>query len=430
MSSELEIEIEKWKKRFERERASRKESENLLEAKSLELYESNQSLEKEVQKRTQSLEDALKKLQEADEAKTNFLANMSHEIKTPLNSINILSSVMAGNKNGHLTEQDVKNLNIINKSGKYLLEIINDILDISKIEIGELDIYNEKLNLKMIMIDIYEMIFPQTVDRDINLIFSCDDSIGYVFQDEKRIRQIVKNILSNSLKFTEKGMISFVVTDEEEYFRIVIEDQGIGIPENKLEHIFERFKQVDGSTTRKYGGTGLGLAICKELVHLLKGSIEVFSELGVGTRFEVVLPKNKQLLTGFDMINKRFENFQHKNVEDSFEMDWEESNYEAKPTLYLINSNPITFIKVVLQLKKKFDLVQVSSFEDINGEESQYLFVDSNILDDNFINHVKNLDLKLILLGENDKIINQIGENIHLIIKDSIDNFDFESINL
>ena len=249
---------------------------------------------REIQKN--KLEDQKNELIKANKAKDDFLANMSHELKTPLNSINVISDVMAKNRSGKLDEKQVKNLQIINKCGKDLLFLINDVLDLSKLEAGQIIVNNSSINLKDLMSSIYDMFYPQTKMKNIDFVMKIDESLESIYSDEDRIKQIIKNLLSNALKFTEKGRISLVVKDDKENIRIIVEDEGIGIPKDKLEHIFDRFKQVDGSTTRKYGGTGLGLAICKELAMLLKGDVYVSSELDKGSKFEFIFSKNLNLL--------------------------------------------------------------------------------------------------------------------------------------
>jgi signal transduction histidine kinase len=256
---------------------------------------------REIQKN--KLEDQKTELIQANKSKDDFLANMSHELKTPLNSINVISDVMMRNRANNLDEKQVKNLEIINKCGKDLLFLINDVLDISKLEAGQIILNNGTIDIKELIRSIYDMFYPQTKVKDIDFVLKIDESLNNIYSDEDRIKQIVKNLLSNALKFTQEGKISLIVKDENENIRILVKDEGIGIPEDKLEHIFDRFKQVDGSTTRKYGGTGLGLAICKELAQLLKGNITVKSELDKGSTFEVVISKNEDLIEGLSILD-------------------------------------------------------------------------------------------------------------------------------
>ena len=267
------------------------------------MQESLLNRKKEQKKYTKMLHMQKLELIQANKSKDDFLANMSHELKTPLNSINVISDVMMRNKANNLDERQVKNLEIINKCGKDLLFLINDVLDISKLEAGQIILNNTIIDIKELIRSIYDMFYPQTKVKDVDFVLKIDESLNNIYSDEDRIKQIVKNLLSNALKFTPKGKISLIVKDENENVRIIVKDEGIGIPEDKLEHIFDRFKQVDGSTTRKYGGTGLGLAICKELAHLLKGNITVKSELDKGSSFELELPKNSDLIEGMCILD-------------------------------------------------------------------------------------------------------------------------------
>ncbi|RXJ90876.1 hypothetical protein CRV01_06945 [Arcobacter sp. CECT 8983] len=242
---------------------------------------------------TKSLEEQKEELLFANKAKDDFLANMSHELKTPLNSINIISSVMSKNKPSNLSEKDIYNLNIINRCGHDLLYLINDVLDISKLEAKEIRLYKEDINIKLLIESICETFKPQVLNKNLELIFTCKDSIGIIHSDKQRIKQIVGNLLSNALKFTEKGKIEIILKDKDNFIEIIVKDDGIGIKEDKIKDIFDRFKQAEESISRRYGGTGLGLAICKELSILLGGDIKVESIFGKGSTFSVLIDKNE-----------------------------------------------------------------------------------------------------------------------------------------
>lgn len=206
------------------------------------------------------------------------------------------------NKDGKLDEKQVKNLEIINSCGKYLLSLINDVLDISKLEAGRIDVDYSKIDLFGTVNEVYEMFLPQVNEKNTHLYFNFDENIKHIYSDANKIKQIIKNLLSNSLKFVKDGSIYLDVKDEDKYVTIQVKDEGIGIDSDKLEHIFDRFKQADSSTTRKYGGTGLGLAICKELLELLEGTIYVKSKVNVGTTFYVTIPKNLDKLSHMDIL--------------------------------------------------------------------------------------------------------------------------------
>ncbi|QDF28288.1 sensor histidine kinase [Halarcobacter anaerophilus] len=247
----------------------------------------------ELNEKTQKLFEAKNVAERLSQAKDDFMANMSHELKTPLNSINVISSIMKRNSSGNLNEKQLKSLEIINRCGNDLLFLINDVLDLSKLEAGQIILDNRTFSVKNLMEGIHEIFHFQAEDKNLELVYEIDESLDLIYSDEERIKQIIKNLLSNALKFTHEGKIFFRVKDEKEKIRVTVEDQGIGIAEDKLEYIFDRFKQADSSTTRRYGGSGLGLAICKDLLSLLHGDISVSSKLGKGSKFEVTFPKNE-----------------------------------------------------------------------------------------------------------------------------------------
>ncbi len=298
---------------------------------------------KELKKKRKKLYDAKIFAEEANKSKDDFLANMSHEL-----------------------EKQIKNLEIVHKCGKDLLSLINDVLDLSKLDAKQNIIHNSKIQLKDYMNSIYEMFYAQTKAKNLELIFKIDEDLDYIYSDQAKINQIIKNLLSNALKFTSKGKIYFLITNEKDNIKITIQDEGIGIPSDKLEYIFDRFKQVDGSTTRKYGGTGLGLTICKELVSLLHGEINVFSKLDTGSTFEVIIPKNSELAMDLD-----FQEIQNKNLENSEEPIENISQFEIKSKniekekIYILNNDPISFFNIIIELNKKYHVKQLSKIDQL-----------------------------------------------------------------
>ena len=255
------------------------------------LVDTFNTMSKRITESFAKLKEQKQDLMEANKYQTEFLANMSHELKTPLNSINIISSVMTKNTHNDLTTKQVKNLSIINKSGQDLLNLINDILDVSKIESGEIAIYLEKVNLTVLSNELFDSMKPVAKDKGILLEKKVTLENDIVMSDVKRIKQVIQNLLSNAIKFTDKGKVEFIVSEKNENIIVDVLDTGIGIPANKLLNIFERFKQIDGGTTRKYGGTGLGLSISKELASVLGGNLSVKSTLGSGSVFTFLFPK-------------------------------------------------------------------------------------------------------------------------------------------
>ncbi len=291
------IEENPWKKRFERERAARKEAEQLLEAKSAEVYEINKNLEKLVYERTIALEEALKSANIAKEAKSNFLAKMSHEIRTPMNGIIGFTQLISQTD---LNEKQEEYINIITSSTQTLLSVINDILDYSKIESGKLVPEIIETNILEELNNIFSLFKNSAKTKNINYILSIDDKIDtFLYSDIHKIKQVVSNLINNALKFTpENKKVSLNISllkDDLEYQEIVfyVEDEGIGIPLDKQKKIFEAFSQADESTSRKYGGTGLGLNISSSIINLLGGTLEVESIENIGSKFFFTLKLKK-----------------------------------------------------------------------------------------------------------------------------------------
>jgi len=236
----------------------------------------------------------------ANRYKSEFLANMSHELRTPLNSILILSDQLRQNADGSLTEKQIRHAAIIHRSGNDLLQLINDVLDLAKIEAGRMQINLEPFNLQDLLVDLDAGLHPLAESKGLHLHISPitpESSVPQrVYTDSIRLHQILRNLLSNAIKFTETGQISLEVNggeklkDDRVMIAFTVRDTGIGIDPAHHEELFEAFAQFDGSTRRRYGGTGLGLAITRQLVEALDGEISVHSALGQGSTFTVRLP--------------------------------------------------------------------------------------------------------------------------------------------
>ncbi|MDW7990667.1 MAG: GAF domain-containing protein, partial [Anaerolineae bacterium] len=237
----------------------------------------------------EALETA-ERLKEVDRLKSQFLANMSHELRTPLNSIIGFSRVILKGIDGPITEQQRQDLEAIYNSGQHLLGLINDILDISKIEAGKMELTFEPTDLKEIIRGVMSTAIALVKDKPIELQQSVPENLPTIIADSRRIRQVLLNLVSNAAKFTDEGFIRVEARTEGDYVVISVSDSGIGIPPEKLPKIFEAFTQVDSSPSRKYGGTGLGLTISKSFVELHGGKIWVESELGKGSTFTFALP--------------------------------------------------------------------------------------------------------------------------------------------
>jgi signal transduction histidine kinase len=232
-------------------------------------------------------------LRELDRLKSSFLANMSHELRTPLNSILGFADVMLEELDGPLTENMSNDLGLIYKNGQHLLHLINDVLDMAKIESGKMNLSIEKFNLQEIIEEVTSITSPLASEKNIALFIDpASDHEVEINADKIRLRQVMINLINNAIKFTENGKISIHVAREENNVLISVKDTGLGIPVDHLEAIFQEFTQVDTSTTRKAGGTGLGLPISRRLIQMHSGRLwaESTGVEGEGSTFYVFLP--------------------------------------------------------------------------------------------------------------------------------------------
>ncbi|RXI98194.1 response regulator [Anaerobacillus alkaliphilus] len=250
---------------------------------------------KELEKIKSDLEQKNREILLSSKYKTEFLANMSHELRTPLNSMLILSEILSENNDRNLSKKQIEYAQTIHTSGKDLLNLINDILDLSKVESGKLEIFPEEVEVDEIEAFVQRQFTPIASQKNLNFEIVIDSNIPkIIITDDQRLKQILKNLLSNAFKFTNKGKVTLHVhagskeTNSKLIFSVI--DTGIGIPSHKQQVIFEAFNQLDGTTSRKYGGTGLGLSISKELAQLLGGYLAVRSEEGEGSNFSLYLP--------------------------------------------------------------------------------------------------------------------------------------------
>jgi signal transduction histidine kinase/CheY-like chemotaxis protein len=236
--------------------------------------------------------DTAERLREVDRLKSQFLANMSHELRTPLNSIIGFSRVILKGIDGPVTDQQQEDLEAIHNSGQHLLGLINDILDISKIEAGKMELSFGEVDLEGVIEGVMSTAIALVKDKPVDLQHSVADDLPTIKADERRVRQVLLNLVSNSAKFTEEGFIRVEAELDaaEEQAIVSVIDTGSGIPQEKIEEIFQPFTQVDGSSTRKHGGTGLGLAITNSFVEMHGGELWVESEVGEGSTFYFSLP--------------------------------------------------------------------------------------------------------------------------------------------
>ncbi|WP_443042467.1 HAMP domain-containing protein [Streptomyces rochei] len=294
-SAELQVQQEE----LQRSNAELEDKASLLAAQNRDIEAKNLQIEQA----RQELETRAQQLSLASKYKSEFLANMSHELRTPLNSLLILAQLLAQNPSRNLTPKQVEYAGIIHSAGSDLLQLINDILDLSKVEAGKMDVSPERVTLRQLIEYVEATFRPMTTQK--GLEFTVKTAAGApadLLTDDSRLRQVLRNLLSNAVKFTERGGVELAVEpapDDEVPAGVVrggavvafrVKDTGIGIPEQHLESIFGAFQQADGTTSRKYGGTGLGLSITREIAQLLGGAVTVDSTPDRGSTFTLFLP--------------------------------------------------------------------------------------------------------------------------------------------
>jgi len=340
----------------------------LLEQQQQEVEEQNVELEEqkeELSEKIKELEIAKKEIEQSSKYKSEFLANMSHELRTPLNSIILLSKLISENEN--IDNDDKQKAKVINKAGKELLLLINDVLDLSKVEAGKMEMNEEEVSSEEIAQDIFNL-FNETA-KSKNLEFQVEDNYkGTFISDEIRLSQVIKNLLGNAFKFTKEGFVKFSIYKQNDNLIFKVSDSGIGIPEDKLNTIFDEFKQVDGSITREFGGTGLGLSISNKIVDMMKGKIEVESEIGKGTTFRVVVPLKEVKETA------------KKPVEFIMREDNEVSN-EAKPlkgkNILLVDDDS----RNIFTLTAFLESIGAEVFSAFNGKEALESLAENDSID-------------------------------------------------
>lgn len=301
-----------------------------------EQYEASKQQNFEIQEVSAALEEKAQQLELSSKYKSEFLANMSHELRTPLNSLLILAQILSENGEGNLTYKQQEYIKTIHSSGNDLLNLINDILDLAKVESGKLDVISKEVEFNQLRDIIYRQFSHIANKKKVHFSIEFDKALPMTFfTDEQRLQQILKNLLANAFKFTESGSVSLQIHSVmrnitvnkgeeqklERMYAFSVVDTGIGIEKEKHESIFDAFKQADGTTSRKYGGTGLGLSICRELAQLLGGFIEVTSEIRSGSTFTLYLPSRQ--------MNNKITNISTARSEVAVSLD----------TNYLENSN-------------------------------------------------------------------------------------------
>lgn len=346
--------------RLEEQTNTLKKSEELLQSQQEELEQSNEELlqkthmleqqmrkteqkNEQIERTKEALEKQTVQLALSSKYKSEFLANMSHELRTPLNSLLILSQMLMDNKEGNMTDKQVEFASTIHSSGGDLLKLIDEILDLSKIGAGKMNLVTERVPLSELTNALRNGFLPISQQKGLQFDITIQPNVPEeLYTDSHRVKQVLKNLLSNAFKFTQAGSVKLNVRIEESEDmdaiagkgRIIafeVQDTGIGIPQDKLEMIFEAFQQVDGTTSRIYGGTGLGLAISRELSVLLGGSLAVESAEGSGSLFTLYLPEFHVVETG--VMNQPPEGA--APVSHSLSYQLEESAIQAAPSLLM-----------------------------------------------------------------------------------------------
>ncbi|RCG30239.1 response regulator [Sphaerisporangium album] len=306
-SQRLTTELRERSDELQRQQEELRRSNAELEDKAALLAKQNRAIEIQnfqIEQARRTLEERAEQLAVSSRYKTEFLANMSHELRTPLNSLLVLAKLLTENSEGNLTAQQVEFAKTIHGAGSALLQLINDILDLSKVEAGRMDIHPQQISMPKLVEYVEATFGPLAQDKGLSFSVELDPAVPDELRtDEQRLQQVLRNLLSNAVKFTPKGEVRLDITraagvpyiDEtlrgsDDILSFSVIDTGIGIAPEKLDVVFEQFRQADGTTSRKYGGTGLGLSICREIARLLGGEIHAKSEPGRGSTFTLHLP--------------------------------------------------------------------------------------------------------------------------------------------
>lgn len=371
-----------------------------LQSQRDELTASNDQLQRQMELTDQQKDEIKAQAEEifmAAQYKSEFLANVSHELRTPLNSLLILSQILAENKDENLNVKQLEYVHTIFSAGKDLLQLIDEILDLAKLEVGKMTPVMEPISLHDVSSHLFRHFEQQAKKKNLRFDVHCDSRVpDHLMTDGHRLQQIMNNLLSNALKFTpEQGSVSLFIRTTGDEVVFSVSDTGIGIPASKLESIFEAFQQADGTTSRKYGGTGLGLTICRELADLLGGRIEVDSEEGKGSTFSLVIPAVEPSSEALklaaaelaaapapEIVNPEPMGRENQSFRESFipdisisnpkllqfaEMDDDRGNLDSSDTLLLIIEEEAEFAAILLQLARSRGFKAIVAFQGDQG---------------------------------------------------------------
>jgi len=345
-------------------------SENKLKEGQEQLMESNRQLEQQAAKLEESFrrtEEQARELEATNKYKTEFLANMSHELRTPLNSLLILAKNLYTNDEGNLSKEQSKDAQIIHESGIDLLNLINDLLDLAKIEARKVDLDVESLDVNSLVISLEQQFKRIAKENKIKWVVDIAKDLNKkIHTDARKVEQIIRNFLSNAIKFTKKGSVTLQInqpTKTNHSLAISVIDTGIGIPAEKQNQVFEAFQQADGSTSREYGGTGLGLSISRELARLLKAEIKLESTENKGSIFTLLLPKKiKQSTVPEIMEEVRELESQKRQITPTLSTNQpittdqtisdDRENLTANDRIILIIEDDVKFVRLVARISR------------------------------------------------------------------------------
>ncbi|MCF6340241.1 MAG: response regulator [Sulfurimonas sp.] len=346
---------------LEESNAYMEEQQHKLEETNFKIEEQKLQLEKQNEKLIKSqnmLDKKANDLALSNKYKSEFLANMSHELRTPLNSIILLSDMLQENQKSHLDKNEVKKAMVINSSGNDLLKLIGNVLDLSKIEAGMMDLNIDKFSSSSLC-EKFQIQFEDIVKQKSLKFKTVDKYKGYIINDQDKLSQIIRNLIANALKFTKKGSITMLIDSTiDNKIEISIIDTGIGIATDKVKSIFDAFKQADGTTSREYGGTGLGLSISLELVKMMGGEISLDSKENKGSRFNIIIPNINDISKGNNNKTKVIS----ENRDDRY-------NIKVNDKVFLIIEDDEVFSNILrdkINLQDEYALIASSGKDGLN----------------------------------------------------------------